>query len=43
MERVFTDPRTGAPWGGVKPRLVVSIDIGATHSAVALAHLVPGE
>lgn len=42
-ERVFTDEGMGAPWAGDRARLVISIDIGATHSAVVLAFLQPSK
>lgn len=41
LERIFTDAGMGVPWAGAHDHLVVSIDIGATHTAVVVAYLQP--
>ena len=41
LEHAFTDEGMNVRFGGKEPRLVVSIDIGATQSAVVVALLEP--
>lgn len=41
LERIFTDAGMGVPWAGAHSHFVVSIDIGATHSAVVVTYLKP--
>ena len=41
LEHAFTDEGMGIPYSGDTPRLVVAMDIGATHSGVVIAFLRP--